>query len=452
MTFHEVSNCRACGNGQLNPVLSLGEQYVVDFVDDPANPRKPRAPLDLVMCPNCYLVQLKHSVNQDVLYKEFWYRSGISEVMRKALKDIVDSALKLAPVTHNDMVLDIGCNDGTMLGMYPSEVIKVGVDPSKNLEAEREAIVDINVTDYFSIEALESRIPPRLLGRGFRVITSVAMFYDLDDPVSFLHDVKALLASNGVFIVQMNYLKGMLEQNAFDNICHEHLTYFSLTSFKWLAERVGFEIVDVETNDVNGGSFRVYLVDRGNALAVMNSERYVQGRARIKKLLLAEEAMGLKHLKVYQDFAKRVNTIIDVLGRTIIKEAAQVRRVYLYGASTRGSTLMQALFPGSWRCVCGAAERDPNKWGKYTIGTGIKIDSEEELRKRADVFVVLPWHFWNGIREREKEWLANGGRFILPLPQPLLITEGSVQTLSTVAESHKLETMDLVADKAFDAN
>lgn len=426
--YQAIAKCRGCGvaGNWYDFVLSLGQQYVVDFVKD-ENGDYIEAPLDLIKCKTCHLLQLKHSVNPDRLYSKFWYKSGINESMRDALRNIVTAGLEV--VSNPKRALDIGSNDGTLLSYYRGTKVRtVGIDPCRDLvmSGHNEGRIDIAINGYFSAKAVRPFGP-------YDIITAIAMFYDVEDPTRFLKDCKDVLTKDGVIIIQMNYLKGMLEQCAVDNICHEHLTYFSLTSLMPCIEKAGLELVGAETNDVNGGSIRVYLMHKGKALQCSANKQmslYTYGHS----LLIEEDKMGLDTSSPYNAFALRTRSVFDRLRHYLGAVDKAGGRVYVYGASTRGTTLMQCLrLP--YGLIKGAAERDASKFGLKMMGTWIPIESEEYCRRDATHFLVLPWHFLNTIKLREKIWLENGGRFIVPLPEPKIVTSSEELPIYAATEA-----------------
>lgn len=409
------STCRSCGSKHLKPILSLGEQYVSNFVDDAMDLREiPKAPLELVLCERgkggCGLLQLKHTVSPDLLYRKYWYRSGINRSMTTALEDIAKSGERLVPLREGDIVVDIGCNDGTLLRSFKVSGLKlVGFEPASNLITYAEKGTTKIVNDYFNLKTYRSNFGESKA----KVVTSIAMFYDLEDPNSFVRDVVGCLDKDGVWIIQMAYLPSMLKQNAFDNICSEHLEYYALEPLRRLLERQGLAVFDVELNDVNGGSFRVYV--RHNACASLGNDEASQ--MRVAQITRAEAAMNLDDSLPYDEFALRVKNLRDKLCDFVREEHENGKRIFVYGASTKGNTLLQ--YYGLDNEVIGAAaERNPDKWGLRTVGTLIPIISEEQARaERPDYFLVLPWHFLNEFLEREKAFLKSGGKFIVPLPE-----------------------------------
>jgi SAM-dependent methyltransferase len=415
-----IKQCRVCGFKPLEDVLSLGSLYVSDFIGEGEQKNLEKYPLDLVLCNEksggCGLLQLRHTVSNEILYRNYWYHSGTNQTMTDELYDIVKNAQELVDVAKDDLVIDIGCNDGTLLGAYGTSVKRVGFEPAHNLVPVAALNADRVIGDFFNFDAWNREFP----GKRAKIITAIAMFYDLDEPNKFVADAAKCLEPEGAFIIQMSYLPSMLLQSAFDNICHEHLEYYSLLSLENLLKRHGLEVFDVELNDVNGGSFRIFIRhrDAGKSIKVKPG-----AKERVEKLRADEDAMGLNDRKPYEDFVRSVQELKKKTVDFVKGEAAKGRKIYVYGASTKGNTLLQfcnldaSLIPF-------AAERSQYKWGKKTVGSLIPIISEEQARsEKPDYFMVLPWHFLKEFREREKKFLEGGGKFIVPLPE-LKIIEG----------------------------
>jgi hypothetical protein len=408
------TTCRIC-EGDLTTILSLGDLYVSDFVD-PAEPDGLKAPLELVLCRRCHLLQLRHTVPAEALYHNYWYFSGTNQTMRSALKSICNTAETLIHLKENDAVLDIGCNDGTLLASYEtSDIYKIGFDPAKNLSSYSSKIADKLVTDFFSSAAWER--DPELSRHRPKIITSIAMFYDLEDPNSFVTDIHKVIHPDGLWIVQMSYLPLMLATNELGNICHEHLEYYSLYSFEYLLNKHGFEIVDLELNDINGGSIRAYIRLKGADSSTFGDATYRElALERLHAFREQESNMNLESLSPYTDFAFRIQRIKSDVVDFIKEQYGRGKKIFVYGASTKGNTLLQYYGLDS-TIITAAAERSPGKWGKVTVGSRIPIVSEKEARAaRPDYFLVLPWHFIDEFQAREREYLLNGGRFILPAP------------------------------------
>ena len=408
-----ITECRSCSSTDLTPILSLGLQYPSNFIELNSIPdKKEKIPLELIFCEkkDCGLLQLKHTASRESLYKEYWFRSGLNEKMVDALKDITKSVEKRISLSENDIVLDIGCNDGTLLRSYQSKVRLVGFEPASNLVNEASKDTDLIINNFFSFFEFVQHFP----NERIKVITSVAMFYDLEDPNSFVSDIVNCLDQDGIWVIQMAYLIPMLELNAFDNIVHEHLEYWSLKSVKRLLEEYGLEIFDVELNDVYGGSFRIFVKTKKNGkINIQNS---------VDEFLKKEDEFGLEKKETYLDFANRVNSLKNKLNDFIKEEISNGKSIYAYGASTKGNTLLQ-FYNLNNKLISKAADRDSKKFGKMTIGSNIPIISEEQARdEKPDYFLVLPWHLVDFFKERENAFLKNGGKFIVPLPDFKIIS------------------------------
>ena len=385
------------------------------------SPTASRRLLELVLCGSCGLLQLKHTVAAEEMYEKYWYRSGTNQTMRDALADIANKAESLIHLRTGDAVLDIGCNDGTLLASYrTSGIYKIGFDPAENLAVFSRKIADKLVTGFFESNAFYE--DPQLSGIRPKVVTSIAMFYDLEDPNRFVADVKKVMDPEGLWIVQMSYLPLMLKQHEFGNICHEHLEYYSLRTFEYLLKLHEFKLVDVELNDVNGGSFRAYVRNCAATDNLFgNAEYRQQASERMRVLREQEDAMALDQPATYREFVLWVQRIKEDVLAFVKDQVERGKKVYVYGASTKGNTMLQ-YFGLDSSLIGAAAERNPDKWGKVTVGTRIPIVSEEQARAaKPDYFLVLPWHFLEEFRAREKNYLLSGGRFVVPLPHFTLI-------------------------------
>lgn len=341
--------------------------------------------------------------------------------MRDALADISASAAKLVHLKATDSVLDIGCNDGTLLNSYTVPgLYKIGFDPAENLAVFSRKIADKVLVGFFDADCFLA--DPDLQERRPKVVTSIAMFYDLEDPKKFVSDIQRVVHPDGVWIVQMSYLPLMLKQNDFGNICHEHLEYYSLQSLEYLLDLHGFSVVDAQLNDVNGGSVRAFIRSRAADQNAFGDEAYrKQAADRVSRLRGSEAELGLDRMTPYREFAERVQGIRRQVCDFIKDQVAQKKKVFVYGASTKGNTMLQ-YFGLDNSVINAAAERNPDKWGMVTVGTRIPIISEAEARAaKPDYFLVLPWHFIEEFKAREHEYLSSTGKFIVPLPQFVLI-------------------------------
>jgi len=410
------NSCRICGSRALTPVVSLGEQYIAGSFAGPDGkpPVQRRIPLELVRCDPgqdqeaCGLVQLRHSVPPRILYRAYFYRSGVNQTMRDHLADITKMAEDTVKLQAGDLVVDIGCNDGTLLNSYRTEGLRqLGIDPATNIiEYARKSGLQV-VNDFFSADALRSVYPDEKA----KVITSIAMFYDLENPHKFVRDIKASLHERGIWILELSYLPLMLKMNSFDTLCHEHLEYYSLAPMERLFAEHDLEVVDVTLNDINGGSFRIAV---GHKAKVAPS---AEARERVQSLRIQEFELALDTDAPYAEFRKNIEKIRKDLRAFLLKAKKQKKLVHGYGASTKGNTILQycGVTPDLMPAV---ADRNPVKWGSYTIGTNIPILSEEDSRKlKPHYYVTLPWHFMAEFKKRETGFLKRGGKFISPMPE-----------------------------------
>jgi hypothetical protein len=289
------------------------------------------------------------------------------------------------------------------------------VDPATNLLEYSQEVGDLIIPEFFSAQQFKDN--PELKSVRPKIVSSIAMFYDLDDPNSFVSDVKEVMDPEGVWVIQMSYLPMMLKQNEIGNVCHEHLEYYSLHSLEYLLNLWDFEIVDMEVNDINGGSFKVYIRDEGADETKFADQTYRELAARrVEQFRQLEREMGLNETHPYEDFAFWVERIKNDLRDFISRSVEEGETIFVYGASTKGNTLLQyAGLDNS--LIVAASERNPDKWMRETVGTRIPIVSEEEARlANPDYFLVLPWHFLEEFLHREREYLRRGGRFIVPMP------------------------------------
>ncbi|MCE9554312.1 MAG: class I SAM-dependent methyltransferase [Planctomycetes bacterium] len=407
LSYSTRSSCRVCGTARLAPAFSLGELFVSNFVDANIAGAQIKAPLDLVFCEECRLLQLLHTAPQELLYaRHYWYRSGVTETMRRALRDIAVDIEERFSLQAGDVVLDIGSNDGTLLRSFTgSEIVRVGVEPANNLAEEGSRGVQVFIPDFWSYEGYWLTV-----GRQARAITAIGMFYDLEDPNAFIADVRAALADDGVFVAQLMCLRNMLESNDVGNICHEHLEYYSFASLEVLLARHGLEIFDVVINNVNGGSYRIFARHAGGSTAV--SEDGLHRVARVR-----EDEADLQSLVAFQAFYSRVQKNKSECVAFIENAVATGKKVWVYGASTKGNTILQ-YYGLDHRVIEAAADRSPEKWGKCTVGTRIPIVSEEQARQASpDYFLVLPYAFIAEFYARETQWRESGGKFLVPLPE-----------------------------------
>ncbi|MDP1721694.1 MAG: class I SAM-dependent methyltransferase [Candidatus Gottesmanbacteria bacterium] len=400
-----IKACRVCGSKKLAPVVRIKPQFIAStFVkSNKDNPKSNiKIPMTALLCDKCGLVQLKETVEPDLLYEQYFYRSHVTKTMSRDLKTVVEDALSRITVKKGDAVLDIGCNDGTMISMFPDTLTRVGIDPAKNIDWSH---LDKNITvvnDYFPTDTLKKW--------KFKAITSTAMFYDLNDPNKAVRDIKEILADDGVLCIQVSYLYDTIKDMNFYDFCHEHLEYYSLKSIMYLMEKNGMRVFDASTNAVNGGSLRILAAKKEAKRDVSDSVEY---------LLLREKALHLEDPETYDIFEKLIAYTTTRVREYIGKQKGLTIGL---GASTKGNVLLQ---------MCGItkkmlpyiSERNPEKVGLRTLGDDIELISEERARElKPSCVFVIPWNFKSEIVEREREYLASGGKFLFIMPYPYVLT------------------------------
>jgi|6_EtaG_2_1085325.scaffolds.fasta_scaffold15315_2 hypothetical protein len=405
--------CRIA-NDELVEVFSLGELYISDFIEGASKPRAGKEEMKLLLSKESGLLQMEKVVNPDFMYGKYWYRSGTNATMKKELRDVVESVVNSIPHNDGDVFLDIACNDGTLFKFVPESFTTIGIDPCDDTYAnESRKHADCIVQDYFSAEAYWG-----VSDKKAKFITTIAMFYDLDDPISFLEDIDEVMDDEGIFVLQLSYTPLMLKQLAFDNICHEHVCFYSLSSMKYLLDKVGFTIVDCILNDVNGGSFRIYIRKKNATKELFKTTPYRDvADFRINSTIEYEKKLNLNDPKIYKDFYNEISKLREQTVSFIREQKSKGSVIWGYGASTKGNTLLQWYGIDS-TLIDGIAERNPAKFGHRTIGTNIPIYSEEDMRSaKPDYLLVLPWHFIYEFCTREKSYLQSGGKFIVPCPK-----------------------------------
>lgn len=407
VAYKEISKCRVGAGKHLVSVLNLGQQALTGVFPQNADEKVTVGPLELVWCPESGLLQLKHSYDAAEMYGDnYGYRSGLNLSMVNHLTDKVSYLERLSNLKSGDVVVDIGSNDATTLKAYGAKGIRrIGIDPTGKKFAEYYPPEIKLVADFFSAAAFRS-----VEAHPARIVTSIAMFYDLDSPITFAQEIESILADDGIWHFEQSYMPSMLRMNSYDTICHEHLEYYSLGVVKTILEKSGLRLVDVVMNAVNGGSFAVTAAKAANKSIRTN-------QAVIDWLLEQEMRMGLNTPRPYRDFEERVFRHRDDLTRLIRALNADGKKILGYGASTKGNVVLQ--FCGlTKKDIPAIAEVNQEKFGKVTPGTHIPIISEAEAKAmKPDYFLVLPWHFKDGILRREKEYLASGGKFIFPFPE-----------------------------------
>lgn len=402
--YKNITRCRVCYSTNIIPVVRIKPQYIAStFVKTNINNPKAKIkiPMTLMLCKKCGLTQLKETVNPDLLYTNYFYRSNISNTMNRDLRNVVTDAISRVKLKDNDRVLDIGCNDGLMLTFYPDNLERVGIDPAKNIDWSPLPKSIRIVNDYFP--------SPQLEEKEFKIISSTAMFYDLDNPNESVKQIKKLLDKDGILCIQVSYLYDTIRDMNFYDICHEHLEYYSLKTLSYLLEKNGLSVFDASTNAVNGGSLRVLAAHK---------EAKRKKSDNLKYLLLKEKVLQLENPQTYETFSK----LIKLSGRKVKRYIEQQKGLVIgLGASTKGNVLLQ-ICEITKKLLPYISERNPIKFGMRTLGTDIELIPEGEARKKNPSCVfVIPWNFKNEIVDREQEYLKKGGRLLFIMPYPYVL-------------------------------
>lgn len=412
MLYQEIKHCRICRNTNLVSVVDLGSQALTGVFPLPGEEVK-EGPLEMVKCFSasgedvCGLVQLRHDYEMEKLYGEnYGYRSGLNKSMVRHLQDIVAKIEQRMELKDDDLVIDIASNDGTLLSSYKnSKLDLLGVDPTSDKFGEYYPPYIDHVPSFFTAEAVKKERGDKKA----RVVTSIAMFYDLPEPLRIMQDIESVLADDGIWVVEQSYMPAMIDNTSYDTICHEHLEYYALKQFVYMAKRANLKIIDLEFNDTNGASFALTLAKKDS--------RHEEITEQIQAVLDDEKTRGFDDLKVYEDFRMHTERHRDDLKAFLDKAVSEGKKVFGYGASTKGNVILQycGITPKEMPYI---AEVNEYKFGRLTPGTLIPIVSEAEAKTmNPDYFLVLPWHFKQGIIERETEYIEAGGHLVFPLPK-----------------------------------
>ena len=418
-----LKKCKVCGSGDLTKVLTLDEQYLSPtFVKTNKNNRlaKIKSPLTLVLCDkdkndkNCGLLQLLEITEADLLYKEYFYRTATNDTMKKDLKELVDQVIKIAAPTEQDIIVDIGSNDCTMLNFYEDKFKLVGFEPAKNIKFLDNGKNIKVINNYFNSKNFKENFSEKKA----KIITSCAMFYDLENPIEFVKNIEEILDKDGVWCCQISYLDSMIRFNNFYDICHEHLSYYSLESFEYLINKFNLKLFYAETNAVNGGSVRLYVCKKDS-----NKFNKIDMENKLNKLKDEEKKLKLTLSKTFVDFEK---TVTKLKTKTVkyVNEILKNKKIILaLGASTKGNIILQH-FGLSKEKIPYISERNSEKVGLKCLGSDIELISEERARQiNPEAFIVLPWNFKKEIVEREKDYLNKGGKLMFVMPYPHVVTK-----------------------------
>lgn len=405
--------CRVTGE-KLTYCFDLGNQYVTGFAKESKLKKFEKSSLKVGIGKKSKLLQLYESYSPEKMYREYWYKSGVNELMVNELKNIVDCTKDFVKLLKGDVVLDIASNDGTLLKNYDKDIYKIGIDPC-NIAKQAKFYKGNNVKFLNSFFTKQEYL--KLTKKKSKIITAIAMFYDVEKPVTFLKDIKDILANDGIGIIQMGYTPLMFASNEFGFISHEHICYYTLKNINDLLKKVGLEIFNVETNQTNGGSIRVYFCHKNSKKLLTCPLNLLDiGNLNLQALLNYEKVLKLDKVSTYKKFTKKIDNLRTKTRKWLIDQKKKGKLVVGYGASTKGNVLLQYynITPDLLPYI---ADRMPGKHGLVTVGTKIPIISEAKMRKmKPDYLLALPWFFIKNFEEREKDLLKRGTRFVLPLP------------------------------------
>jgi len=401
----KVKNCRNCKSFNLLNLFSLGK---ISFTGKFAKNKKiniKKTPLDLIMCKKCKLVQLKHDQNLKYLYgPDYGYRTGINRTMKEHVKKVASILEKKTDLNRGDYILDIASNDGTLLNSYKRKYFTFGVDPLVNKYKTNYKNINFKVSSFFSRDKIL-----KITKKKFKIITALAVFYDLENPNNFLRDLEKILEKDGIILIEFADILSMIKYNMFDAICHEHLMYLSSKIIFEISKKNKLRVFDVKFNDINGGSTQYFICKK--------HAKYKNNTKVLKEALKKESRFKLDEIETYKKFFKKIKNIKLSLKKIIDKIKSNNQSIHAYGASTKGNVLLQYFNIGREH-IDFVADRNPKKFNYYTPGTKIKIISEKKSRKISpNYYLVLPWHFRKEILKREKSTIKKGSKFIFPLPK-----------------------------------
>ncbi len=410
--YRDITTCRLCGKESLSQVLDFGEQYLSSqFVKD--NPTHSlsglKVPLTAVLCQHCGLLQLGNTVDRELMYRDYYYRSGTTDLMKQELQKIVNDILSRTQIHPGDYGLDIGCNDGTMLSYFPSVLSRVGIDPAENIQrGGLDPSIQI-VTDFFSAR----KVLKISKGSLFKIVSSIAMFYGLDDPNTITSEIKSILAPEGLWCLQVTYLPLLIKNMNFYDICHEHLLYFSLETLEFLMKQNGLKIFDISINETNGGSLRLFVGHQEDQRPVASS---------VHQLMEEERKLPLHETQYYQKFFEKILHLKRQVMTSLLQDKEGGGLIIGLGASTKGNVLLQ-FFGIDKKILPYLSDRNPEKVSLKTLGTDIEIISEERARElKPSCMLVLIWPFKEEVIQREQSYLKSGGKLLFPMPYCHVVT------------------------------
>ena len=400
----KIKQCRSCNSVKIRKVFNIGLQALTGVFPKNKKDKIQSGSLNMVFCQNCKLLQLENSFNPKKMYgNNYGYMSSLNSFMVGHLKKKAENLKDIITLKKNDIICDIGSNDGTFLSFFPKKYKLIGIDPTikKLSKYYRKDITKI--PEFFSEKIIKKKTNQKI-----KIITSISMFYDIEKPIKFVNEVFNILDDEGIWHLEQSYMPAMIKNNSYDTICHEHLEYYSLTSIKYIFDRVGFKIIDLKFNDINGGSFSITVAKK--------KSKFKEDRDLIKWLLNKENLYNYNKIKTFKNFFKEIKRHKIAFKNLLLELKKNNKKVLGYGASTKGNVILQFCNIKS-KLLPYICDVNKFKYNRYTPGSKIKIISEKNAKKiNPDYYVVLPWHFKNFILNKEKDYLKKGGKFIFPLP------------------------------------
>lgn len=397
----KIKNCRSCKDQNLIKIYSLGKHSLTGIFPPNKNTNVSKGELSMVICKKCKLLQLENNFDAKEMYGDnYGYMSSLNKSMMSHLEIKALNLKKRYNLNFNKYILDIGSNDGTFLSFFNSSFRLYGCDPTiKKFNSHYRKDIK-KIPHFFSNKIFKKE--------KFDLITSISMFYDLPDPLKFAREVKSILKANGIWHIELSYMPMMIKNISYDTICHEHLEYYSLKSLKYLLDRAGLKIINLAFNQINGGSIELDVTKK--------KSKFKENKDLIKWVLKSEKLYGYNEISKHLNFFKECQNHKFLLKKLLLTLKKQGKKIFGYGASTKGNVLLQYCNIGT-KQINAIAEVNKYKYNKYTPGTKIKIISESQASKnKPDYYLVLPWHFKEHIIKREKKFLKNGGKLIFPLP------------------------------------